>query len=121
MADRSIHISWGRNPSGRETMGLGVFQAAVQYSAGLEKNGKIESFRLGIARQGNISTHAGFMLMEGSQEQIRDVLDDSAFQDLVIKASHCVEDLRVVECVAGDGVPARIERLVAVRSELGID
>jgi hypothetical protein len=119
MAESSIFITWGLPHVGRESMGLQVFQEAIMYYEGLKGAGKLADLKVGVTEVGDVANHAGYMVAEGSRDQIQAILGDEAFRRIVTKAGHVVS-FQISSCATGTGVPAAIERLLGVRKELGI-
>ena len=109
MADTSLFTTWSAVFPTRETMGLGVFQEAIAYYEKRKAAGKLADFRVG----------SGYMIAEGSREQIQAIVDDEEFKRIVAKATHVVP-FSISRCSTGTGVGASVERLLAVRKELGI-
>ena len=119
MADASILTTWGASLEGRETMGLGVFQAAIGFWEAHKEKGNIESFRVGISEVGNLTELSGYMLVEGSVAGLRKIVDSEEYKRLITKAVHVVP-VSVAHNVTGPAVMTSVERLISVRSELGI-
>lgn len=120
MSNAAICIRWGAPIVGRETKGLEVFNAVMEYNARLEKEGKITALRTYITSNGNLGSFGGFMVTEGEVAQLRAVVDSNEFQMLLVKAQHCVSNMEVTHCVSGSGIGQSIERLMTARKELGI-
>lgn len=120
MAEASVFITWGSNKTGRETMGLGVFMASMAYFEKKKAAGALADVKVGLGDTGAISRTAGYIIAEGTNDQIANLLDDVEFKTHVTKAYHVVEDINVQRCTTGTAVPNRIESLLAVRKELGI-
>lgn len=119
MADASILTTWGGVFAGRETMGLSVFQGAIQFFQEHKSKGNIEEFKVGIAEVGRLSELGGYMLVEGSVAQLRKLIDSEEYKRIITKAVHVVP-MSVSHNVTGAAVMQSVERLMAVRSELGI-
>jgi len=119
MADASILITWGAVHTGRESMGLSVFQGAIGYYMDQKAKGNIEEFKVGITEVGRLAETAGYMLIEGSVDQLRKMVDSEDYKRLLTKAMHVVP-VSVSHTVTGNAVMQAVERLVSVRNELGI-
>jgi hypothetical protein len=85
MAESSIFTTWGAVHVGRESMGLGVFQEAIASYTGAVQAGKLADFRVGICENGNLGKLAGYVVAEGSVEQIQAIWADEAYQRIVAK------------------------------------
>jgi|SoiMethySBSTD1v2_1073268.scaffolds.fasta_scaffold1330048_2 hypothetical protein len=119
MAESSILTTWGAVHVGRETMGLGIFQEAIGYYMAAQQAGKLADFKVGICENGNMGNLAGYMVAEGSTEQIQAIWADEAYKRIVAKATHVVS-FSMVTCATGSAVSGAVERLLGVRKELGI-
>ncbi|MBK9001780.1 MAG: hypothetical protein IPM35_39155 [Myxococcales bacterium] len=119
MADASILTTWGAVFPGRETMGLSVFQGAIGFFQDQKSKGNIEEFKVGITEVGELSKQAGYMLVEGSVAQLRKLIDSEDYKRLLTRAAHVVP-VSVSHTVTGPAVMQAVERLIAVRNELGI-
>ncbi|MBK7580687.1 MAG: hypothetical protein IPI67_10825 [Myxococcales bacterium] len=119
MSDASIMVTWGGVFAGRETMGLTVFQSAIGFYSEQKAKGNITEFKVGIAEVGAISSSAGYMLIEGSVDQLRKLVDSEDYKRILTKAVHVVP-MNVSHNVTGNTVMQSVERLVSVRNELGI-
>jgi hypothetical protein len=120
VAEASVLILWGTNKVGRETMGLGIFTNAVAFFEKERHAGRLEDVKVGIGDTGALSQTAGYLVAEGTNEQITNLLANAEFKAHTLKAFHVVDGFQVVRCATGTAIPMRIEQLVAVRRELGI-
>jgi hypothetical protein len=119
MSDASILITWGAVYPNRETMGLTVFQGALGFYGEQKSKGNLSDFKVGLTEVGNIAAGAGYMVLEGSVDQLRKLVDSEDYKRLLTKAAHVVP-LSVSHCVTGNAVMQSVERLLSVRNELGI-
>jgi len=120
MADSAIIVTWGRNISGREQMGMGIFMSALEHYNKVKASGGLTDVRVYLCQEGNLGQFAGMITLEGSDQQVRAVLASDAHHDLLIKAGHVVADLNVVQAFSGAAVPQRIEQVQKIRKQLGI-
>jgi hypothetical protein len=102
MADRVLALTWGQNVPGREKHGLDVFNEALEYYGSLQADGRIERFDVCIFDPNGFMD--GFMLLHGSHEQLDAVREDARFMKLTVEASLVVQDLRLIDGRAGDGI-----------------
>ena len=119
MAQASILTTWGAVYTGRESMGLAVFQEVIMYYESAKAAGKLEDFKVGICEAGDVSALSGYMVAEGSASQIQAIVGDEAFKRLIAKATHVVP-FTLVQAATGTAIPGSIERLLGARKELGI-
>lgn len=117
MADRALFIGWGIPVRGREAKAIQVFNESVQYWAGLQQSGQIESFEVAL-----LDPHGGdlggFALLRGSQQQLDTVQATEEFQRSTIRAALIVEDLGVVGASIGDGLAAQMAAYQQQTAEL---
>ena len=120
MSNAAILTSWGSPHVGRESKALEVFSQVLEFYATQKSKGKIADFRVYTASNGQLSEFGGVMLIEGSVQQCRDLVDTEDFQKLLLKAHHLVTNLNVVHMNTGDEIQKVIGRLLEVRKQLGI-
>jgi len=103
MADAALFIGWGQVVRGREKRALEVFNESVDYWGGLQGDGKIEDFEVGI-----LTPHGGdlqgFALLRGSEKQIAALQTDEEFQRRVLRADQIVESQGVITAAIGEGL-----------------
>ena len=118
MADSGLFVGWGAPVRGRETVGLGVFNEAIQYWSSHQEAGTIESFET-VLLQPHGGDLAGFFLIRGTQEQIATARASEDFQRLHTRANMIVERLGIVTAILGDGLGDAIGMYAAAGSEFG--
>jgi hypothetical protein len=102
MADRVLVVSWGQSVRGREQHGLEVLAQSTAFYGELEEAGRIESFDVILMEPNGLMN--GCMLLRGSHAQLDDVREDMRFRKIIVDASLIVDDLRVAEGYAGEGL-----------------
>jgi len=114
MADYGLFIGWGQVTRGREKKALDEFNDGIQYYAGLQENGDIESFEPVILEQhgGDL---LGFVLIRGEREKLAKLRVDREFERRTIRAGLVVDSLGVVGALVGQGVS---EGLVTYQQQL---
>lgn len=117
MADAAIFIGWGTPVRGREAKAVAVFNESVQYWTGLQQQGQIESFEVGLleAHGGDLN---GFALLRGDREQLAKVRYTEEFMRHVARAQLIVENLGVVNGRIGEGVAEQMGVYQAQVAEL---
>ena len=120
MSNAAVYIRWGRPTTGRETKSLEVFSHALEYYGTLKAKGKITEFRTYFATNGALADFGGFMLLEGTVAQCRDLVDSDDFQKILVKAHHVVDNLELVHMSMGDEIHKTIGRVLDARKQLGI-
>ena len=119
-ANAALYLCWGHPVPGREQKSLEVFMQAQEFNATLEKQGKIAAHRTYIATTGSMERFAGFMVVEGTVQQLRDLVDSDEWKNLRLRAEHLVQGIDIVHCVTGAEIPKTVQQIVDVRRQLGL-
>jgi len=103
MAEAGLFIGWGQVVRAREQRALEVFNDNMQYYAGLEQQGRVESWEVALLEPhgGDL---AGFVLLRGSVDQMNALRADEEFQRRTQRADLIVDGLGIVGAVLGDGL-----------------
>ena len=103
MADRALFIGWGENVTGREERGLEVFNEAMGMYGRMQQDGRIEKFDVCL-----LDPHGGglggFILLQGSAEQLAAIQDDPEFRSNLADASLIVRELGAVNGYINEGI-----------------
>ena len=103
MADRALFIGWGENVRGREERGLEVFNEAMGMYGRMQQEGRIEKFDVCL-----LTPHGGglggFLLVQGTEEQLSAVRSDPEFQKNIVAAGLIVDDVGVIDGYINEGV-----------------
>jgi hypothetical protein len=103
MADAGLFIGWGQVVRNREQRALQVFNESMEYYAGLEQDGKIESWEV-VLLEPHGGDLAGFVLLRGSTDQMNAVRSDEEFERRTTRADLIVEGLGTVGALVGEGI-----------------
>ena len=105
MPDSGLFIGWGETVRGREAEAVETFKATIEYFAGLQADGAIESFEPVFLEQhgGDLN---GFFFVRGDAAQLASLRFDPDFEDVILRASLIVDKIGVVGAATG----ARLER-----------
>jgi hypothetical protein len=120
MSNAALFVSWGRPLQGRESKALEVFSQVMEHYAGLEQQKKVAAHRTYLTTTGSMERLGGFMVIEGSVEQLRSVVDSDEWTTLWLRAEHCVGAVEIVHCVMGSEIQKYIGKTLEVRRGLGI-
>ena len=117
MADAGLFIGWGEVVRGREERAVEVFNEAVEFYGGLQRDGRIESFDVCLLEPhgGDL---AGFMLLRGSDEQMDAIHHDDEFQRQMTRANFIVDNLGIVPAFFGEEIGRQMSRFQAEVAEL---
>jgi hypothetical protein len=102
MADRVLLISWGTPVRGSEERGLEVFNETLGFYGRMQQDGRIDSFDVMLFEPN--SALNGCILVRGTAAQIAGVREDEEFQRNTINAALIVDDLRLIDGFANEGV-----------------
>jgi hypothetical protein len=108
MADAGLFIGWGEVVRGRETEAVEAFNSTLEYFAGLQANGTIESVEPVFLEQhgGDLN---GFFFLRGDAGKLAQLRVDEEFEATILRATLVVDNLGVVGAAMG----ARLERQMA--------
>lgn len=106
MADRVLFTSWGEVVRGREERALEVFNEVLGFYGRLQQEGRIEAFDVVLLEPS--SGINGYIEVRGSAEQIASLREDEAYQRVIIDSGLVVDDLRISEGFADQGVARQI-------------
>ena len=87
---------------GREERGLEVFNESIGLYGRMQQEGRIEQFKV-VLLEPNANL-AGYTELHGSAEQLSAARASEEFRRTLVDASLIVEDLRIVEGFANNGV-----------------
>ncbi len=103
MADAALFIGWGAPVRGREEKGLEVFGEATAYYAGLQEQGKIESWEP-VLLEPHGGELDGFIILRGSREQLDEVHASEEFERMTTRAGLIAQNIGVVHAFIGAGL-----------------
>lgn len=104
MAEAGLWIAWGIPTRGREVQALDFFRESLEgYGAQLLRDEKIERYDVAILRPQNIEL-GGFVLVQGSKEQIDALRRDEDFQQFVNHVQLVADRVGMVDAWCNDGL-----------------
>ena len=100
MSDYALFIGFGQTVRGREKQAIKVFGESMQYYAGLQQKGVIESFEPFILEPhgGDLN---GFFLLRGDQHKLAQLRTEEEFGRLTTRATQIVESVGIISAVGG--------------------
>ena len=110
MATSAMMMEWGLPIAGREGKAVEVFYAALQYWGGLQKAGKIESFRYYSSLSGNFMGRVGLLIVEGTDDQIDRVMKSEEFRVMNANVMAVAQNYGIAAMETGDRVAAAMTR-----------
>ena len=108
MADAGLFIGWGEVVRGRETAAVELFRETLEYYAGLQKEGVIESFET-VFLEPHGGDLAGFILIRGDAEKLAAFRVSEEFTQLSIRVGFIVNNLGVVGADLGARLQGQVE------------
>lgn len=103
MAESGFWIAWGLPTQGREKHALDLLTESRGYLERLKQDGHIERFDIAILRP-QTTELGGFILIQGSDEQIDALRHDDDFRVWVNRVQLVADRVGVVDAWVGDGI-----------------
>lgn len=104
MADAGVWVMWGIPAHGRETQALAFLKDKLTgYLEELVRDGRIERFDAAILKPRGSDT-GGFVLIQGTQQQIDDLHDDAQFETYAHQVQLIADRVGIFEAWVGDGL-----------------
>ena len=118
MADEALFIGWGEVVRGRESKSLEVFSEALQYYAGVQSDGVIDSVDAWFLgpHGGDL---AGFFLLRGERERLDELQRRPEFERLLTRAGMIVDRVGVVPAYTGEALGRLMGLFQEASAELG--
>ena len=112
MADAGLFIGWGEVVRGREAEAVETFSSTMEYFAGLQADGAIESVEpVFLEQHGGDLT--GFFFVRGDAGKLSALRVDEDFEAVILRAGLIVNNIGVVGAAMG----ARLERQMGAYTE----
>ena len=116
----ALLIEWGTPIHGRETKALEEFTAHVQWWTELKGSGRIADFRIYGPLTGNVEDRAGFVILEGTSQQINELRASEEFRTNFDHVVLVGNNIRATLCETGDAMTTRMQRYgKSVKTVLG--
>ena len=117
MADDGLFIGWGEVVRGRETKAVEVFNEAVEYWSGLQRDGRIESFEPWF-----LATHGGdlggLVLVRGEREKLDAVVRSPEFERLQARVTMIVDGSGVIQAATGESLARQMGQFREATADL---
>jgi hypothetical protein len=101
MANAALFIGWGNVVRGRENKSLEVFNEGLQYWAGLQQAGEIESFEP-VALEPHGGDLFDFVLIRGDRDKLNRLRYNQEWLRLNDRAAAVVDGLGIVSAYIGE-------------------
>ena len=103
MAEAGFWVAWGLPTQGREVQALDLLNETRGYLEGLAKMGRSSVFDIAILKP-QTTELGGFILVQGTQEQIDALRHDEDFQVWVNRVQLVADQVGIVDAWVGDGI-----------------
>jgi len=110
MSTHALMIEWGMPIEGREFKALEIFNASMQWWEEQKTSGKIAAFQSYGTLTGNYADRSGFMMIEGTREQIEDLRHSEDFRMLLNRVVTVVHNTRTDLFEMGTEMQTRMQR-----------
>ena len=108
MAEAGVWVAWGIPARGRETHALDLFkESRTGYLERLAQEGRIERFDAAIL-QPQTTELGGFVLIQGTRDQIDSLRRDADFQAWVNQVQLVADRVGIVDAWVNDGLAEAI-------------
>lgn len=109
MSEAGVWVSWGIPTRGRERQALDLLKHSMtQYLEELARDGRIERFDAAILKPQSTEL-GGFILIQGTHQQIDALRTDRGFQTWVTQAQLVADKVGIVDAWVGDGMGEAFE------------
>ncbi len=117
-ADNAIMIRWGLPPAGRENRALEVLKGLTDWLTEVGKSERIAGFQQFGYNTGPIHERAGFVLIEGSREQMQALLWSDDYRETIRRIALVTTNLSIDVLELGAAVRRRFEGWGAAVDEM---
>jgi hypothetical protein len=116
--DNAIMIRWGLPPPGRENRALEVLRGVTEWLTSVQKEKRVSGFMQYGFNTGPLHERAGFVIVEGSTEQMQAFLYSQDFREEVRRIALVTTNLSVDTLELGAAVQRRLDAWDASVQEL---
>ncbi len=99
-------------------MALEEFSSYMTWANKLKKDGKIQRFEVYQLNDSNFQKRSGFTVIEGTEQQIRNLGDSDDFRARVERVMTVTQNFRIEHCVVGDEAGKRMQAYGAALQQL---
>lgn len=117
-ADNAIMIRWGLPPAGREHRALEILKGLTDWLAEAGRAERIGGFQQFGYNTGPIHERAGFVLIEGSREQVQALLWSDDYREAIRRVALVTTNLSIDVLELGTAVRRRFEGWGAAVDEM---
>jgi len=107
--EAALMIQWGMPMHGRETRALEEFATHMQWWGELKAKGTIAEFRVYGFTTGDMSSRSGFVIVEGSIDQVNKLRSSEEFRSNINRVYLCVDHVQVDVVEHGNAMMTRMQ------------
>lgn len=119
MSDAGFWIAWGLPTQGREPQALDALKKSRAFLAELAETGRIERYDVAILRP-QTSELGGFVLVQGSTQQIDQLRRDADFERWVNQVQVVADRVGIVDAWVNDGLDEATDLYIDALREAGL-
>jgi hypothetical protein len=116
-SNAGLMVEWGMPRQGREHKALEEFMSHVQWWTEVKAKGEIADFRIYGPVTGDIEDRAGWVILEGTTEQIEKFRNSEAFRTRINRVFLVGNNVRINVLEMGDAMMTRMQRYGAALKE----
>lgn len=116
--ENAIMVRWGLPPPGREHRALEILRGMTDWLVSVEKAQRITGFQQFGFNTGPLHERSGFVLVEGSREQIESFFRSEDFRDHTRRIALVTTNLQIDVLEFGAAIRPRLEAWDAAVQEL---
>jgi hypothetical protein len=120
MTNGAIVIEWGMPRQGREQKALEVFFSSMQKWEAWKSAGRIASFQPFGTLTGDYDKRSGFVLVQGTNQQIEALHQAEDYRQLVVEIINIATHVNVTMCETGDAMATRMQRYGGSIKSMGL-
>jgi hypothetical protein len=118
--ESALIVEWGMPTPGRESKALEEFFSHVQWWTELKSKGTIGDFRIYGTANGDLGVSAGFVIIEGSGEQITKFQTSDEFRRSISRVSLITQHVNVRLLDTNDNMMKRMQTYGAAVKEMAV-
>lgn len=118
--ESALIVEWGMPTTGRESKALEEFFSHMQWWTELKAKGTIAEFRVYGASNGDLAVSAGFVILEGSADQITKFQNSDEFRRSISRVSLIAQHVNVRILDTNDGMVKRMQTYGAAIKDMGV-
>ena len=120
MAEASLIFEWGVPVYGREKLATAFVVRGYQLATDAKNRGEIEAFHIYLFQLGPTSQRSSQVIMEGTTEQIDQLVNSEQFLHLRLHGEHVMQSFAIHRAITGAPVMRHLMAAETILAELGL-